>query len=85
MSPRPVEGEEEEMRKGKIRRFMTGAKVSDYDVALLYLEQAGYDLGMAMEAYFADEAWERDNAGNMPGKGKKVDKGKKRGLFWRGL
>lgn len=80
-----MEGEEEEKRKGKIRRFMTGAKVSDYDVALLYLEQAAYDLDTAMEAYFADEAWERENAGTMAGKGKKPEKGKRRGPFWRGL
>lgn len=56
LSPRPVEGEEE-LRKAKIRRFMTSCKVSDYDVALLYLEQSGYDLGAAMNAFFDDDAW----------------------------
>lgn len=35
LSPRPVEGEEEEMRKGKVRRFMVATKVSEY-VALFF-------------------------------------------------
>ncbi|KAK3322380.1 hypothetical protein B0H66DRAFT_201331 [Apodospora peruviana] len=61
LSPRPVEGEEEEARKAKIRRWMVACKVADYDVAVLYLEQAGYDLDLATEAYFADEAWELDH------------------------
>jgi hypothetical protein len=30
LSPRPVEGEEEEIRKGKVRRFMVSTKVSEY-------------------------------------------------------
>lgn len=61
LSPRPVEGEEEEARKAKIRRWMVMCKVADYDVAVFYLEQAAYDLNEAVEAYFADEAWEREN------------------------
>ena len=59
LSPRPVEGEEEELRKGRIRRWQVACKEADYDVAVLYLEQAGYDVDAAVEAYFADEAWER--------------------------
>ncbi|KAJ2989580.1 hypothetical protein NUW58_g3400 [Xylaria curta] len=59
LSPRPIEGEEEEKRKGKIRRWMVACKVHEYDIALLYLEQAGYDLQLATNAYFADEEWER--------------------------
>lgn len=59
LSPRPIEGEEEEQRKAKIRRFMTSCKVSDYDIALLYLEQSAYDLEAAAVAYYDDEAWER--------------------------
>ncbi|TDZ24201.1 hypothetical protein Cob_v002895 [Colletotrichum orbiculare MAFF 240422] len=83
LSPRPVEGEEEELRKSKIRRFMTGCKVSDYDVAVLYLEQSGYDLANAMEAYAADEAWERDHPVHEGGRrGKGVHRN--RGPFWRG-
>ncbi|KAJ4424179.1 hypothetical protein N0V82_001227 [Gnomoniopsis sp. IMI 355080] len=57
LSPRPVEGEEEEARKAKIRRWMVGCKCAEYDVAELYLEQAGYDLGSAVERYLADEEW----------------------------
>ncbi|KAL6924539.1 hypothetical protein FSHL1_001790 [Fusarium sambucinum] len=83
LSPRPVEGEEEEMRKGKIRRFMTSCKVSDYDIAVLYLEQSSYDITNAVTAYLDDEKWEQEHS--IPGKGKKVDKYKNRGPFWRGL
>ncbi|KAI6810510.1 hypothetical protein KC340_g17764 [Hortaea werneckii] len=58
LSPRPVEGEEEEIRKGKVRRWMMGCKVAEYDVALLYLEQAAWDVQMAIKAYRDDEEWE---------------------------
>lgn len=30
LSPRPIEGEEEELRKSKLRRFMLATKVSEY-------------------------------------------------------
>lgn len=59
LSPHPVEGEDEERRKGRIRRWMVACKEADYDVAVLYLEQNDYDIDAAVEAYFADEAWER--------------------------
>lgn len=29
LSPRPLEGEEEEIRKGKVRKFMVGCKVAE--------------------------------------------------------
>ncbi|KAG5975154.1 hypothetical protein E4U55_007832, partial [Claviceps digitariae] len=61
LSPRPVHGEEEERRKSRIRRFMTSCKVFDYDVAVLYLEQWDYDVGLSVEAYLGDEAWEREH------------------------
>lgn len=61
LSPRPVEGEEEEVRKAKIRRWMVTCKVANYDIAVFYLEQAVYDLNEAVESYFADEAWEKEN------------------------
>ena len=32
-----------------------------YDIALLYLKQADYNLDAAIEAYKADEKWERDH------------------------
>ncbi|KAI9809795.1 MAG: hypothetical protein M1825_000228 [Sarcosagium campestre] len=61
LSPQPVDGEEEELRKAKVRRWMVACKVVEYDMALIYLEQAGYDLDAAVDAYYADEKWEADN------------------------
>ena len=87
LSPRPVEGEEEELRKNKIRRFMTSCKVSDYDIALLYLEQSHYDLEDATLAFVDDEAWERDHPQEARKNGKGVVKGrghKNPGTFRRG-
>ncbi|KAF3075763.1 hypothetical protein CFAM422_002186 [Trichoderma lentiforme] len=84
LSPRPVEGEEEELRRGKIRRFMTLCKVADYDYALLYMEQAGYDIDAAIVAYMDDEAWERTHP-NRRERNAEANKVKSRGLFWRGL
>ncbi|KAI5868023.1 hypothetical protein GGS23DRAFT_591825 [Durotheca rogersii] len=85
LSPRPVEGEEEEARKTKIRRWMVACKVHEYDVAVLYLEQASYDLTTAMEAFFADEEWERTHPIEVAGRGKGVAKGASSGhLLWRG-
>ncbi|KAI0971096.1 hypothetical protein F4678DRAFT_461640 [Xylaria arbuscula] len=65
LSPRPIEGEEEEKRKARIRRWMMACKEHEYEVAVLYLEQAGYDVQLATDTYFADEEWERlhDGAG----------------------
>ena len=84
LSPRPVEGEEEELRKNKIRRFMISCKVSEYDVALLYLEQSNYDLEDAAEAYLEDERWESEHPA---AKAKGVTKNglRKSSPFWRGL
>lgn len=83
LSPRPVDGEEEETRKNKIRRFMTACKVSDYDVAVLYLEQSHYDLGVSVEAYRGDEAWEREHPRH--GSAKTPSRQSNRGPFWRGF
>jgi hypothetical protein len=43
-----------------------------YDVALLYLEQADYDLEAAIAAYKEDEMWEKQHPieANIKGKGK---------------
>lgn len=71
LSPRPVEGEEEELRKAKIRRWMVACKVHEYDIAELYLKQADYDLDAAVEAYLADEEWERRH----PVEGARLGKG----------
>ncbi|KAH0499019.1 hypothetical protein TgHK011_006238 [Trichoderma gracile] len=84
LSPRPVEGEDEELRKGKIRRFMTACKVADYDFALLYMEQAAYDIDAAISAYLDDEAWELSHPNHRRRNGD-ATKVKNRGLFWRGL
>ena len=73
LSPQPVEGEEEEQRKAKIRRWMVACKVSDYDVAVLYLEQTKYDLDMAVDIFLDDEKWEKEH----PIQGKSSAKAKK--------
>ena len=51
-----------------------------YDIAVLYLQQANYDLEMAIEAFKADEQWETDHPmeANVKGKGKAQDKGRRR-------
>jgi len=72
LSPRPIEGEEEERRKGLVRKWMVKCKVAEYDVAVLYLEQANYDLDMAVGVYEDDERWEREH----PMKGKEKAKGR---------
>ncbi|MBH1945610.1 hypothetical protein I5L01_15440 [Erythrobacter sp. YJ-T3-07] len=90
LSPRPVEGEEEELRKGKIRRFMVACKVSEYDVAVLYLKQTDYDLEAATVAYIADEEWEANHLVEAKARGKSTVKpggfglGRGRGVFRRG-
>ena len=61
LSPRPVEGEAEETRKGKIRRFMVATKVADYEVAVLYLQAADYELEAAVGSCLEDERWEREH------------------------
>jgi hypothetical protein len=84
LSPQPIDGEEEELRKAKVRRFMTSCKIHDYDVAVLYLEQHSYDLDIATEAYISDEEWEKSHPGgpSQPRGGSSSRKG--RGLFGRG-
>ena len=51
---------------------MVKCKVAEYDVAVLYLEQANYDLDMAVGVYEDDERWEREH----PMKGKEKAKGR---------
>ncbi|KAH7071668.1 hypothetical protein FB567DRAFT_208479 [Paraphoma chrysanthemicola] len=70
LSPRPLEGEEEEIKKTKLRKFMVACKVSEYDVALLYLEQANYALEQAITSYKEDEKWEKDHPLQAAKKGK---------------
>ncbi|KUJ21079.1 uncharacterized protein LY89DRAFT_778702 [Mollisia scopiformis] len=87
LSPRPVEGEEEERRKGIVRRWMVACKVSDlapkyrYDVALIYLQEVDYDIDAAIEAYRDDERWEKEHPieATKNGKGRmRHDVGKRR-------
>jgi len=75
-SPRPVEGEEEETRKGKIRRWMVACKVPEYEVAVFYLQQSDYDLVSAVEKYLDDERWERENPLETTSQTRKMGKGK---------
>lgn len=70
LSPRPLEGEEEELKKTKLRKFMVGCKVAEYDVAVLYLEQSSYHLENAMTAFRADERWEKEHPLQAAKKGK---------------
>lgn len=86
LSPRPVEGEEEELKKSKIRRMMTSCKIVQYDIALLYLEQSGYDLGAAVDSYLEDDVWEKNNPRRKLGKDDVAGTScQRRGLVRRGL
>jgi len=57
-----------------VRRWMVACKVAEYDVALLYLDQADYDLRAAVEAYKDDERWEKEH----PRQSSAIRKGKTR-------
>ncbi|KAJ9638290.1 hypothetical protein H2199_006977 [Coniosporium tulheliwenetii] len=88
LSPRPIEGEEEEIRKGKIRKWMVACKVSEYDIALMYLKQSDYDLESAIEAYKEDERWEKEHPLQAAKKGKSSapqSSGRRRWGFGGGL
>jgi hypothetical protein len=77
LSPQPVEGEEEELRKAKVRRFMVATKEARYDVALIYLQQADYNLEGAIDNFKADEQWEKEHPMDAARKGKaKAEPGK---------
>ena len=41
-----------------------------YDVALLYLRQADYDVDAAVETFKADEKWEKEHPMEVASKGK---------------
>lgn len=47
-------------------------------MAILYLQQAQYDLDAAVEAYRADEKWEKDHPIESSSKGKAKQKASKR-------
>jgi hypothetical protein len=71
---------EEEERKTKVRRWMVATKCVDYSVAQLYLKGSDYNLVIAVEAFKADEEWEKNHP--LDGKGK--DRGGQRSRFGRG-
>ena len=60
-SPNPIDSEEEETKKVKIRRWMVATKCADYDVAGVYLKGSDWELETAVEAYRGDERWEKEN------------------------
>lgn len=68
--PDPVEEE----RKNKVRRWMVATKCPEYDVAGLYLKGSDFNLELAIEAFKADEQWEKEN----PMKGKAKQTGNRR-------
>ena len=59
---------EEEERKIKLRRWMVATKCADYNVAQLYLKGSDHSLEIAVEAFKADEEWEKSHP--LEGKGK---------------
>lgn len=55
--------------------------MAEYDVAVLYLEQANYDLEVAVGVYKDDERWEREHPMKANGKGKargRIEVGRRR-------
>ncbi|EXJ94899.1 hypothetical protein A1O1_00017 [Capronia coronata CBS 617.96] len=71
---------EEEERKTKVRRWMVATKCPDYNVASLYLKGTDYNLDLAVDAFRADEEWEKNHP--LHGKGKGRDGQRRR--FGRG-
>jgi hypothetical protein len=65
---------EEEERKTKLRRWMVTTKCADYNVAQLYLKGSDYSLEVAIEAFRADEEWEKQNP--LKGNGKRRERPK---------
>lgn len=61
LSPKSHLSDEDIERRRTLRRFMVAAKVSDYDIAKLYLEDAGWEEGLAMERWREDAEWEREH------------------------
>ncbi|KAK6506108.1 hypothetical protein TWF506_011029 [Arthrobotrys conoides] len=63
LSPNPVQSEEENV----LKRFQIRTKCVEYDIAKVYLDEAGWDLEKAIEKWAADELWEASN-GDMSSK-----------------
>ena len=61
---------------------MVATKCADYEVARLYLKGTDWELQTAIEAFQADERWEKENP--MKGKGKEQESvRRRRGLLAR--
>ena len=56
-----------------VRQNVGLTDVDRYDVALLYLEQASYNLEQAITAFKADEDWEKTHSLEAAKKGKSKD------------
>jgi hypothetical protein len=80
LSPHPVEDEAERERKTAIRRWMVACKEADYDTAVVYLEESGYDFAEAVRRYWDDVAWERAHPLETHVAGKGKARGRKKGL-----
>ena len=59
-----------------MRRWMIATKCAEYNMAELYLKGSQYDLDIAVDAFKADEQWEKDHP--MAGKGKQKDQPRNR-------
>lgn len=69
---------DEEERKIKVRRWMVATKCPDYGVATLYLKGSDYNLEIAVDAFKADEEWEKRNPLQEHGKGKQSERRRSR-------
>ncbi|KAK4044027.1 hypothetical protein C8A01DRAFT_43186 [Parachaetomium inaequale] len=58
LSPHPIASPAERERKIAVRRFMVACKESDYDTAVVYLEESGYSFAEAVQQYREDAEWE---------------------------
>ena len=61
LSPNPLESQEEVERKSKIRKLMVQCKVSEYKVAVMYLEEFKWDLEKAIAKVEEDDRWEKEH------------------------
>jgi hypothetical protein len=67
---------------------MVACKEADYDAAVVYLEESGYDLDEAVGQYLEDAEWEREHPlplheakrGKGKGKGRRKGDGKAVGM-----
>lgn len=67
---------EEEERKNRVRRWMMATKCAEYNMAQLYLKASSYELDAAIEAFKADEQWEKEHP--MEGKAKQKSPSRRR-------